>query len=71
MLNYHASPDKEEHCTEDPYIRGPVYSLWAVPIHSLPCNDSLFLLSPKGLVKAGQRGGGGVGGMQLQALKQC
>lgn len=59
MLNYHSFQEKtEEYSTEDPHIHGSEYSLWAVPTHSLPCNDSLFLLNPKGLVRALHRGGG-------------
>lgn len=61
----------EEHCIEDPHSYGSASSLWAVPTHSLPCNEALFLLSPKGLGRALQREGGRADGMQLQALKQC
>lgn len=58
MLNYHGSQEKQRNTVQKTLTFVAVSSLWAVPTHSLPCNDSLFLPSPRGTGRALQREGG-------------
>lgn len=65
------SRETEEQCAEDPHGWGAAYSLWAVPTHSLPCNDSLSQGLGRALHRARGRGGWNAAAGSETMLSPC